>query len=110
MAVKRLHTGEELGYEALDMTLVWYATAEVMRVLARGIASLAALLPLPMAFGNSTIVTMRHKTSTTHYTAENLLDLLLLDKDAKGVASTYELYLEEGGNMTDIRFPPMKVG
>lgn len=106
-AVRHLLTGEEFGE---DWPFVWYADAEIMRTLARGTGAMAALLPLPMAFGDDVIVTTGPESNRTTYTVSKLSDLLrhdMLKGATTDMADTYDLYKE--GNLTSTRFPPSKV-
>lgn len=106
-AIYKLLTGEELGKAFFDYSPVWHTSPQRMRQLARGVGSYKALLPLPMAFGDDVIATVRTENGTEFYTTGNLAELLKKDDEAVFVADDYEYYLK--GNGPNIRFPPKKV-
>jgi len=53
--------------------VVWHADARTVQKLATGTEALATLLPLPLAFNDTTLVTVGNKS----YTAKDLPELLL---------------------------------
>lgn len=108
-AVSRLLSGEEIGFQipGIEVSVVWHISAESLRKLARSLGSLAALLPLPMGFGDDIIASVRTENGTKFYTAGDLAKLLKRDKAAEGVATAYEQYLKEVDPFD--RFPPVAV-